>query len=80
MRLSITGTPRRIARLARNTPVLLRVITGTVRVADGAEPLFSGEGIPISASDGVQNWLMPEGEIWVCADAPAPASLEAIIP
>lgn len=79
MRLSVTATPRRIARLSRQAPVLLRVISGSVRLSDGQEALWQSEGIPLSAGDGIQNWIMPEGELWLCADG-SPAVLEIIIP
>lgn len=79
MRYSVTATPRRLARLARQTPVLLRVSSGTVRISDQQESLFDGGGLAVSAADGVQNWIMPECELWLCADS-APAIVEIILP
>lgn len=79
MRLTVVQTPRRLARLPRNAPVLLRVISGSVRVSDSENDLYGGGGIPVSVSDGLQNWILPEGEFWAVADD-ANSVLEAILP
>lgn len=79
MRISISPTPRRIARFIRKTPVLLRVISGNIRFSDSLESLYNGEGIPLSASDGLLNLEMPEMEFWVCGDS-ALNVMEIIIP
>lgn len=74
----VGDTPRRIARLARHSSVLLRVLNGSIRVGDSAEGLHAGGGIPVSAADGIQNWNVPEMEIWIIGD-PA-AKFELIVP
>lgn len=79
MRLTVVQTPRRLARLPRNAPVLLRVISGSVRISDSESDLYGGGGIPVSPADGLQNWIMPEGDVWTVADA-ANTVLEAILP
>jgi hypothetical protein len=79
MRITVTETPRRIARISRNTPVLLRIISGSVRVSADPADLHSGFGLPLAQADGIQNWIMPEGELWIAADAGG-ATMEVILP
>jgi hypothetical protein len=79
MKVIVSETPRRIARLQRHSPVLLKVRSGSVRVAQEQESLFGGDGLPVSATDGIQSWIWPEGEFWVCADAGG-ALIEVILP
>ena len=78
MRYSISTTPRRICRLARHSPVLVQVIDGTVRLGDSGEGLHAGGGIVITQSDGIQNWILPEMEVWAVSDAGA--TMELIVP
>lgn len=80
MRYSVAPTPRRLARLARHSPVLLRVVSGSVRISDQQEALYNGEGITIAATDGTQNWIMPEGEVWICSDSGSSATVEVFLP
>ena len=79
MKVIVSETPRRIARLQRSSPVLLRVKSGSVRIAQEQESLFGGDGLPVTAADGIQSWIWPEGEFWVCADAGG-ALIEVILP
>lgn len=79
MRLSLASSPRRIARLPRAAPVLVRVISGQTRVATGAEDLLAGYGLPVEAADGPQNWIWPEGELWM-AGGVVQTDVEVILP
>jgi len=79
MKVIVSETPRRIARLQRNSPVLLCVKSGSVRIAQEQESLFGGDGLPVTAADGIQSWIWPEGELWICADSGG-ALIEVILP
>lgn len=79
MRLSLASSPRRIARLPRAAPVLLRVIAGQARVATGAEDLLAGFGLPVEPTDGPQSWIWPEGELWMAGGA-IQTDVEVIVP
>lgn len=68
MRIQVTQTPRRLFQFPRRTLVLLRVLSGTAYFDSRQENLFSGHGIPVQATDGIQNWELPEGELWIASD------------
>lgn len=69
MRLNVVDTPRRIARLSRHSPIVAKVLSGALRIAQRQEELYNGEGMPLVPTDGIVNWVMPEGEIWIVADS-----------
>ena len=79
MRLSVPTTPRRIQPVARREGVLVRVISGSIRIERTAEALFGGEGLPLGASDGAQSWTWPGGDFWIVADG-GTAQVEVILP
>lgn len=79
MRVSVSPTPRRLARFSRRTLIVLRVLSGTVRIAETQESLFDGAGVPVGTSDGIQNWELPEMEFWICSDG-TNAVLEVLLP
>ena len=78
MRYSISTTPRRICRLPRHSPVLVQVIDGAVRIGDSGEGLRAGGGITIDSTAGIQNWILPEMEVWAISDSGA--TMELIVP
>jgi hypothetical protein len=80
MTVQVTDTPRYLTRLAGGAPVLFRVLSGSVRLAQRREDLTSGAGLPLAPSDGPQNWIMPDGDIWVVADGAGGATLEVWLP
>jgi hypothetical protein len=79
MTIQATETPRFLARLPGGAPVLFRVLSGSVRLAQRREDLTSGAGLPLAPSDGVQNWIMPDGDVWIVADSGG-ATLEVWLP
>jgi hypothetical protein len=77
MRITVTNTPRYLSRLPSRI-VLLRVIQGTIRLSDKQSELMNGGGLPVSSSDGIQNWMMPESDLWVVSDSGA--EVEILLP
>lgn len=77
MRLSINPGTRRIADIPDGASVILRVISGTVRLGMERPDLEHGYGLPVTVSDGIQTWTWPGGELWVGADSTA--ELEVLI-
>ena len=58
--------------------MLVQVIDGTVRIGDSGEGLHAGGGIKIDSATGIQNWILPEMEVWAISDAGA--TMELIVP
>jgi hypothetical protein len=78
MTVTVSNTPRFLARIPSRI-LLLRVAAGSVRIGQSQDEIMNGGGIPVSVSDGIQNWIMPETDVWIVGDA-ADNRVEILLP
>ena len=80
MRIDIPDTPRHIATIPRYSHVIVRVISGAMRIARDRQDLDSGGGLPITVTDNIVNLDWEMGQLWAVRDAAVNAVVEVLIP
>lgn len=67
MRLTLTGDPLRLVKWPdeRLRWILLRVISGNIRVGLTDEQLRTGGGLPVASADGLLSLPWETAEVWV---------------
>lgn len=79
MRITLTDSPRKLARLARPSWIHARVISGAATLAEFNQDILDGGGLPITVSDGIVSLKWECTELWIAGN-PAGSVVEVIVP
>lgn len=79
MRISVTDTPRNVARIPERRNLHLRVISGNALLSRDGQTLLTGGGLPIGTADGIVTLEWDAGELWISGSG-GTSVLEVILP
>lgn len=81
MRLTVSDSPRHVAKLSTREWIHLRVISGNVLLARENQSLVAGDGLPVGVSDGLVSLNWQAGDLWIQSPSGSgSAVLEVVLP
>jgi hypothetical protein len=79
MTLTLNPDARQLATFEQPTWIHLRVSAGTVQLGESQQDVAGGDGLTVTAADGIVSLNWNRGQLWAAGDA-TPAVVRIIIP